>query len=150
MVQLLTSRLTDEAETFSADDWRTGSEALEQVLGIANTAGAIDRNESVIRRLNLSAALLQRVSLQRVSARRDIPILSPDRMCDLFMDSIPVSAAQAHDLAPNWRNLDVLVIRQLRLAKNLVTPMLLVSRLVADGGVLAELNAWEEVLQLLP
>jgi hypothetical protein len=145
VVELLTSRLTDESEVFSVDDWRAGSEAVDQVLATAEAAGSIDRNESAIRRLNLSAALLRPASPQD-----DIPILNIDRICAFFAEAVPMSAEQARDLASDWRGRDVAVIRQLRFAKNLVTPMLLVRDFVSDDYIAAELNAWEEVLPLLP
>jgi len=145
VVELLTSRLTDESETFSADDWRTGSEAMERILETAQAAGSIDRNESAIRRLNLAAVVLQRVQPQG-----DIPMLNLDRIRNIFTDAVPVSVGQARDLASDWRGRDVSVIRQLRLAKNLVKPMLLMRNFISDDNVTADLNSWEEVLPLLP
>lgn len=145
VVELLTSRLTDEGGGFSADDWRAGSEAVDRVFGAGEAAGSIDRNESVIRRLNLSAALLQRVPPQD-----EIPILNFDVIHALFAEAVPMPAGQARDLASGWRGRDVAVVRQLRFAKNLVTPMLLVRDFASDDNAAAELNAWEEVLPLLP
>lgn len=145
VVELLTSRLTDESETFSADDWRIGSEAMERILETAQAAGSIDHNESAIRRLNLAAAVLQ-----RVQPRGDVPMLDLDRIRNIFADAMPVSVEQAGDLASDWQGRDVSVIRQLRLAKNLVKPMLLMRRFISDDNATAELNSWEEVLPLLP
>ena len=57
---------------------------------------------------------------------------------------------EARELASDWRSLELEVVRQLRLAKNLVTPMLIVSDLIADTGSVAELRAWGAVLPMLP
>src|SRR5215469_9345031 len=135
VVELLTSRLTAESQAFSADDWRAGSEAVDLVLAAAEAAGSIEPNESVIRRLNLSAALLQRVLPQE-----DIPILDLNRIRMYFAKAVPMSPGQARDLASDWQSRDVPVVRQLRFAKNLVTPMLLVRDFVLDDKMHAELN----------
>lgn len=145
VVELLTFRLTQDARYFSADDWRSASRALEQILAAAEAVGSLKHEESVIRRLNLSSALLQRVSPQS-----DVPILSLEYMLLLFEEALPFSLEQARELASDWRSLEVEVVRQLRLAKNLVTPMLIVSDLIADTGSVAELRAWGAVLPMLP
>jgi len=118
---------------------------MERILETAQAAGSIDRNESAIRRLNLAAVVLQRVQPQG-----DIPMLNLDRIRNIFTDAVPVSVGQARDLASDWRGRDVSVIRQLRLAKNLVKPMLLMRNFISDDNVTADLNSWEEVLPLLP
>lgn len=145
VVQLLTARVTEDCEALSADDWQVASAGVEGVLATAEAVGSIDHNESVIRRLNISAALLQRVSPQD-----DVPLLSLARMRELFEEAIPITVEEARDLATDWRSREVSVIRQLRLAKNLATPMLLVSTLASDYDILAELSAWRDVLPFLP
>jgi hypothetical protein len=145
VVQLLTSRLTEECEVLSADDWMIGSAAIEYALVRAEVVGYIDHDESVIRRLNLTAALLQ-----RVSPNGDVEILDPRRMYQTFTEAVPFSAEEARSLSADWRTLDVSIIRRLRLAKNLVSPMLVAKRVLADDGLVGDMDAWEEVFPLLP
>lgn len=94
VVQLFTARLTEESESLSADEWVLGSDAIVRALGHAEAVGAIDRNERVIRRLNLSAALLQRVPVNS-----DVEILDPQRAYDEFVEVVPISPEEARDLA---------------------------------------------------
>jgi hypothetical protein len=145
VVQLLTTRLTDECRVLSADDWMIASVALDHALANAKALGAIDQGECVIRRLNLSAALLQ-----QVLPNSDATILNPTRMFDLFTEALPVSVEEARNLSLDWRTLDISVVRHLRLAKNLVSPILAVRRVLSDAGIIGDLDAWEEVFPLLP
>lgn len=145
VAELLTLRLSDDREVFSADDWAAASAAADYVLAAAEAAGAVGHDESVVRRLNLSVAVLR-----RASPRTDIPILSPDRMAALFAGSVPMSVPQARSLAAGWRNLDIADMRRLRLIRNLVTPMLLVRDLMSEEDGAAEVEQWEEILPLLP
>ena len=145
MTELLTLRLSDGREVFSADDWAAASVAADYVLTSAEAAGAIGHDESVIRRLNLSAAVLR-----SESPRDDIPILSPGRMAALFAEAVPMPARQARSLAADWRNLGIADMRRLRLIRNLVTPMLLVRDLIPGENSAAEMEQWEEVLPMLP
>ena len=145
VVQLLTSRLSDDREAFSADDWEAASAAVEHVLTAAETAGVMEHDESVIRRLNLSAVVLRRAAL-----RDDILILSPDRIASLFAETVPMTVQQARLLAVDWRSLEIADIRRLRLVKNLVTPMILISHLLSENRPMVEIEDWEEILPLLP
>lgn len=145
VTELLTLRLSDDREVFSAGDWAAASAAADYVLTSAEAAGAIGHDEAVVRRLNLSAAVLR-----RASPRDDIPILNPGRMAALFAESIPMSAPQARSLAAGWRDLGIADMRRLRLIRNLVTPMLLVGDLISEEDSVAEVEQWKEILPLLP
>ena len=103
------------------------------------------RGESVIRRLNLSAVVLRRAALSD-----DILILSPDRIASLFAETVPMTVQQARLLAADWRSLEIADIRRLRLVKNLVTPMILISHLLSENRPMVEIEDWEEILPLLP
>lgn len=145
VAELLALRLSDDQEPFSAADWEAASAAVDYVLAGAETAGAVRHDESVIRRLNLSAAVLR-----RASPRGDIPLLNPDGMVGLFAETVPMSAQRARSLAADWRSLGVADMRSLRLVRNLVMPVLLVSHLISEENAVAEMGQWEEVLPLLP
>ncbi|MFI6446749.1 hypothetical protein [Kitasatospora sp. NPDC050543] len=144
VVELMTMRLTDECGSLPAESWATCSLALSYALEAAVASGSIDQRESVIRRLNLSVALLQRVPLNA-----EVDILNPGHLVDLLFQEIPMSVEEARDLSVDWRALDIAQIRLLRAVKNLVSPALSLARLVpreVDG----RLKAWEEVFPSLP
>jgi hypothetical protein len=145
VVQLLTARLITESGALSEADWLVCSSAVDYTLTTAEAGGFIDHNDYVIRLLNLSAALLQ-----RISPKSDIPILNPQRMFALFIETVPMSAENARILSLDWRTLDISMIRQLRLAKNLVAPLLTVSRVLSDDDIADRLGVWDEVFPLLP
>jgi hypothetical protein len=145
LIELLTFRLTVDNETFSSDDWAIASKAVDEVFATAEDAEIISRNESALRRLNLSAAILK-----NFYPCECISLLNPHHMHTIFMGTMPISLNDARSLAPDWRSRDISVIRQLRLVKNLVKPMLYVSRTMFDEATAAELNSWEEILPLLP
>lgn len=145
VVQLLTARLTQEAESLSTQDLNLGATALDVALDHAEQAGAIDRDESAIRRLNLTSALLR-----VCGPKPDAVLLNPQRMYDLFSEAVPLSPAQIRDLPEDWRALDIAGIRRLRLVKNLVAPLLGVRSILEQAGFADDLTAWEELLPRLP
>jgi hypothetical protein len=61
-----------------------------------------------------------------------------------------MTVQQARLLAVDWRSLEIADIRRLRLVKNLVTPMILISHLLSENRPMVEIEDWEEILPLLP
>ncbi|WP_405821346.1 hypothetical protein OG241_35805 [Streptomyces sp. NBC_01390] len=145
VVELMTMRLTDECGSLSVDSWRTCASALEYALEAAVTSGAIDRRESVIRRLNLAVVLLQ-----RVPPNPEIEILNPSHLISLLFQELPMSVEEARDMSTDWRALDIVQIRRLRAAKNLVSPALRLAKMMSGGNLDGRLEAWEEVFPSLP
>ncbi|MFZ4266411.1 hypothetical protein [Streptomyces arboris] len=144
VVELMTMRLTDECSPLPVESWATCSSALTYALEAALASGSIDQRESVIRRLNLSVALLQ-----RVPPNAEIDILNPRYLIDLLFQELPMSAEEARSLSADWRALDIAQIRLLRTVKNLVSPALSLSRL-APRDIDGRLKAWEDVFSSLP
>ncbi|MFJ9428085.1 hypothetical protein ACIRQY_00350 [Streptomyces sp. NPDC101490] len=145
VVELMTMRLTDECGSLKAESWAASSSALAYALEAAVTSGSIDQRESVIRRLNLSVALLQ-----QVPPNVEVDILNPGHLIDLLFQELPMSADEARNLSVDWRSLDIAQIRILRAVKNLVSPALSLARLASKGEVDGRLKAWEEVFPSLP
>lgn len=145
MVELLTMRLTDGFDELPTELWGTCSEAFDYALEIAVTSGAIDYHESVIRRLNLSLTLLQ-----RVPPNTEFDFLNPGYLVDLLLQELPVSAEEVRAISPDWRHLDISQIRLLRAVKNLLTPGLAISRLASGKEFDQRLKEWEELLPSLP
>jgi hypothetical protein len=58
----VTARLVDECVGLPDATWTTCSAALGHALHAAAASGLIDHRESVIRRVNLSVALLHQIS----------------------------------------------------------------------------------------
>ncbi|MFJ3503681.1 hypothetical protein [Streptomyces sp. NPDC090135] len=144
IVELMTLRLTEGCASLPADSWATCSSALSYAFEAAMTSGSIDQRESVIRRLNLSVALLQ-----QVPSNHEVDILNPSHQIDLLFGELPISVEEARVLSVDWRTLDIAQIRLLRAVKNLVSPALSLGRL-APGDVNGRLQGWEEVFPSLP
>ena len=145
VVELLTLRLTDECDGLSAESWATCSTALAYALEAAVTSGSIDHHETVIRRLNLSAALLQ-----RVSPNVEVDILDPNRVIEVFLHEISISPEEAQQLSIDWQRRDIVDIRRLRTAKGLVWPTLLAMHAAFGDEFDSRLKEWEAVFPLLP
>ncbi|MFJ9823668.1 hypothetical protein ACIRSU_04730 [Streptomyces sp. NPDC101160] len=145
VVELLTMRLADGFGELSTELWGTCSAALTYALETAVASGAIDHRESVIRRLNLSLALLQKV---RPNAGLDI--LDPRQLIEILLEELPMSAEEARTLSTDWRSLDISQIRRLRAAKNLLSPGLALSRLASGEEFDPRLRAWVQVFPSLP
>ncbi|MER5275670.1 hypothetical protein ABT025_07920 [Streptomyces sp. NPDC002809] len=144
IVELMTMRLTDECSSLPVESWATCSLALAYALEAAVASGSIDQRESVIRRLNLSVALLR-----QVPANTEVDILNPGHLIDLLFQELPISSEETRDLSVDWRALDIAQIRTLRAVKNLVSPALSLARL-APREIDGRLKAWEEVFPSLP
>lgn len=144
-VQLLTARLTEEAESLSGQELNRGAAALDTALDRAEQAGDIDKNEGAIRRLNLASALIR-----LRGPDPDVVFLNPQRMYDLFTEATPLSTAQLRELPADWRTLDIADIRRLRVVKNLLAPLVGVAPIMAQAGFAEEVGVWEETLPLLP
>lgn len=145
VVELLTMRLVEGFADLPKELWGTSSVAFAHALEKAVATGVIDHNESVIRRLHLSLALLQRVP---PSAQLDI--LDPGRLIDLLLRELPMSAEEASALSRDWSTRSIKEIRSLRAAKNLLSPGLAISKLVPGEGLELRLRSWEQVFPLLP
>ncbi|QFZ72927.1 hypothetical protein GFH48_06300 [Streptomyces fagopyri] len=145
VVELMMMRLTDECGSLSAESWATCSLALTYALEAAVASGSIDETESIIRRLNLSAALLQRIPSNSV-----VDILNPNHLIDLLFQELQMSVEEARERAIHWRALGIVQIRLLRTVKNLVSPALSLARVASREEVDGRLKAWEEVVPLLP
>ncbi|QKW25042.1 hypothetical protein HUT11_02060 [Streptomyces seoulensis] len=145
VVELLTMRLADGFGDLPTEHWGTCSAAFGYALETAVASGAIDSRESVIRRLNLSLALLQ-----KVPPNAEFDVLDSGYLIDILFRELPMSAEEARTLSVDWRGLDISQIRLLRAAKNLVSPGLAISGMVSGKELDPRLKAWKEVLPSLP
>ncbi|MGC9539866.1 hypothetical protein [Streptomyces sp. UG1] len=145
VVELLTMRLAEGCGDVPTERWAMCSAALDYALETAVSSGAIDRREGVIRRLNLSVALLP-----QIPSSPEVDILNPEHLIELLFRELPMSAEEARQLSSGWRSLHVSQIRRLRVAKNLVTPALSLARLMSEEEFAERLREWEEVLPSLP
>jgi hypothetical protein len=145
VVEYLTLLLIEGCGGLSREDWVRCSVALDYALGAARALGIVDHHEEAIRRLNLSAALLQ-----RIPPSSEIAILNPIDALDIFRHEIPLSADDAREMAAHWRDLDVAKIRRLRLARSLVSPVLIIAKALPEYALDELVNAWTPVFPLLP
>lgn len=144
-VQLLTARLTQEAESLSAAQLNSGVEVLGGLLDHAEQIGGIGHDEVVIRRLHLTAALFD-----RRGSDPDVALLDAQQMYELFLGAVPFTLAQVRGFPADWRTLDIDTMRRLRLVKNLLTPLLGAKSFLAEAGLGDEVSAWEEMMPRLP
>ncbi|MFF7402286.1 hypothetical protein [Streptomyces murinus] len=145
VVELLTTRLADGFGDLPTELQGTCLAAFGYALETAVASDAIDYRESVIRRLNLSLALLQ-----KIPSNAESDVLDFGGLIDLLLQELPMSAEEARSLSTDWRSLDISQIRLLRAAKNLVAPGLAISRLVSGMNFDPRLKVWEEILPSLP
>ncbi|MFC8453853.1 hypothetical protein [Kitasatospora sp. NPDC057223] len=145
VVELLTLRLTDECDQLSVESWATCSRALAYTLEAAVDSGSIDHHEAVVRRLNLSAALLR-----RFPPNMEIDLLNPNRVVEVFFGEISMSTEEAREKSVDWRNQDIADIRRLRIARGLVWPTLLAVHAAFGDEFDPRLKEWEDIFPSLP
>ncbi|MER7211598.1 hypothetical protein ABT340_31470 [Streptosporangium sp. NPDC000239] len=145
LIELLTMRLIDECEELSAEDWVVCSAATDYVFCVAEKRKSIDHEEGVIRRLNISAALLR-----RVAPRSEVDLLAPDHVVDLLLRELPVSVDEARDMAARWQSLEIDQIRRLRLVKNLLSPVVGIGDVIPRHTYDSRLKAWIGIFSSLP
>lgn len=152
LVETTIDRATALGDHPSAErlDWFRAAVA---VLGKAQEVGAIDRDDAVIRKLNLYAVLMRVIP----GNERD-GVLSADDAASLFLDSLPVRWEEARDLATQWqteprsqlfaeRPAD---IGRLRLIKNWLTPLGTFTAEITSSELRAATERWLELLPDLP
>jgi hypothetical protein len=146
VVELLTLRITEAAPALDDAGLRDALDLYESVLDRSELAGAYSRHEAVARRLNLSSALLR-----KVTSREDAGLLDPAAIADLVLRELPLPLDDAESKARHWRELDRTEILRLRKAKNLLTPALAALRHATPNAPIdARLEPWEALLPHLP
>ncbi|WP_461036962.1 hypothetical protein [Streptomyces mayteni] len=147
IVQLFTQRLTDEAEAedLSGVPWGSRTTAFAHVLDSAVASGAITHRESVVRRLNASSALLR-----RFPPDEDVDLLDPGHLVDLLLGELPLSVAEARELSYQWPQREIEVIRLLRRAKLLLSPVVALMKVLPEEYRDDRLAEWEAVFPSLP
>ncbi|MDH6116065.1 hypothetical protein ABH930_002072 [Kitasatospora sp. GAS204A] len=145
VVELLTIRLTDGCANLRPDFWASCSAAFGYALDAAVAAGEMEHGETVVRRLNLTAALLR-----RVPEDPDVDLLDAHRVVEVFLRETPVSIAEAQEAVVDWHTRDIAALRRLRAAKNLLVPTLAILHAVGGCEGDERLTAWAAVLPTLP
>lgn len=145
LVQLVTARISGELARLDDKGVIEALGTYTAVLSAAEHAGGISHEETIVRRLNFSAVLLQVLDPSGESA-----LLDPRRVEALFLREVPLGLEQAEQQAPRWRDLEIAAIRRLRGAKNMLTPTLAALRAAHAEPVDPRLPAWEALLPILP
>lgn len=145
VVQLLSSRILNNATELPPEDWPLVMRAYDYAVDTAISAGDFDHTEKIYRALHLSADLLR-----KVPPNPDIELLDPRRMTDLLLRELPMPVEQARAQAEHWLTLERPEIFRLRIAKVFLRPGLYLAHR-AHGEQLPEpLKSWEEVFPSLP
>lgn len=145
LVQLVTSRISGELARLDGKGVIAALGTYTAVLAAAEQGGGLSHEESIVRRLNFSAVLLQVLDPSAESA-----LLDPRQVEALFLREVPLGLDQAEQQAPRWRDLEIAAIRRLRGAKNMLTPTLAALRAAHTEPVDPRLQAWESLLPSLP
>lgn len=131
-------------EEIPSDEWIRYAQALDFMIECGGKSGDISRLNGLISKVNLSAALSERVSLAI-----DLGLLEPSCVLVDVIDQINMGSEEAASLASHWRDLDVAVIRQLRMFKSLLSPTgSLIHRLSKREALWVQ--QWADVVPLLP
>jgi hypothetical protein len=141
----LCSQIIEECAAFDFEEWVMVSRAVDNALLAGREAGAEERWSTVTRRLNLTAAILQRVPPMNDGSLRD-----PGIAAEIFLTEASVSVQEAEALSIDWRERDISTVRQLRVLKNMLAPMVFIRPLLEDGIVKADLDTWVQLLPSLP
>ncbi|WP_034263311.1 hypothetical protein [Actinospica robiniae] len=145
LVQVLASRISGELAQLDGKGVIAALGTYTAVLSAAEHAGGVSHEDTVVRRLNLSAVLLQVLDPSAESA-----LLDPRRIEALFLREVPLGLDQAVEQTPRWRDLEIAAIRRLRGVKNMLTPTLSALRAARAEPTDPRLRAWEALLPDLP
>ncbi|HLL68010.1 MAG TPA: hypothetical protein VK453_20180 [Micromonosporaceae bacterium] len=143
VVQSMTFLLSAQAEGITTSQWPACLAAYDAALRHARRAQALDQDEEVIRRLNLTGLLLEQAPAVR-------EFLDPPHMVDLFLATVSMTAQEAGRLGPGWQRLERPEILRLRRVRALVASVLPLRDFVVDDSARAALMQWEKVLPVLP
>lgn len=145
LLQTVTSRISGELAQLDGIGVTGALATYTAVLSAAEQDGGLSHEETIVRRLNFSAVLLQVLSPSGESA-----LLDPRQIEALFLREVPIALEQAEELAARWRELEVAAIRRLRAAKNMATPTLAALRFAQAEPVDSRMHAWESLVPRLP
>ncbi|RMI36782.1 hypothetical protein [Streptomyces triticirhizae] len=136
----------DERPAGTGPSWESSAAAFEYALDAAVEAGAMRRRDAVVSRLQASRALLR-----KRPPRPGVPLLDPRHQVELALAELPLTEDEARAGAATWRvERDIEVMRRLRGAKLLLTPLL---ALLSDAGPEwwdERLAGWAALLPDLP
>lgn len=144
-VQRLTFLLSEARDELTAQEWPLASDAMIRALRFAEEAGAIDRQEAVIRQMYLTALIVE-----TVPPDDDIELLSPRSVLEFSRKDLAILPDEARRRAVDWHEKDIDDIRELRRIKLLVKPALMLKKYIVDTSFRAQLDRWEEVEPTLP
>ncbi|WP_431935110.1 hypothetical protein [Micromonospora sp. RP3T] len=143
VLELLTAYLTDQGAEAPAPDWPALSAAYDVALERARAADGIDEREAVVRRLLVTAAVVDR-------AHHDpsVPLRDPRFALAGLPAVMPMSTPEAVEVAPRWRELAPDEMRRLLRAAGLVTAAGALAPHLTDAdpatrALVAELETWE-------
>lgn len=145
VIELLTLRITECARDGRSELLEIALGAYERALGWAADLVAIGQVEVVVRRQNLSAALLR-----LVPTNDSVPLLSQTHIVNNFLDSVSISPGEALELARNWKRLDNHDVMYLRNLKNMLIPTLAALDNMGASNINEHLLRWKEVVAKLP
>lgn len=141
LVELMTTRIQAEGAMLRRDQWRVCSDVVMKVYASAEASGAIGHREAIVRRLNLTAAVVGAIGINA-----DIELLDVQSAIDLAVSGLPHDPERIRQAALRWQQLEKDEILALRTLKNLLTPVVALLRYQSDD----RLTRWLEVYPTLP
>ncbi|MEV6161612.1 hypothetical protein AB0L71_06760 [Streptomyces sp. NPDC052052] len=134
-----------EHAEFSREQWRAAASAWANLLSAAERATGPQGIEWLMSDLRLRTYLLK-----KMGPRPDMPLLDPATVLERALGAIPLSRAEAAELAPVWRTLPRDKMLVLRTARRLVVLAGRLGAMVEDHPRWAGCEAWREVAPDLP
>ncbi|WP_080640910.1 hypothetical protein [Salinispora oceanensis] len=118
--------------------------AYETLIEAARDGGAIDQRESVLRLVNLLVAL---AAISDSDEEIDDLVAEAKRVA---LENVPMSLESVQVKVRGWRTLPIKEIRDLRYAKNLLTPLGSIANRGSRGMCSTNFEAWMGLLSSLP
>jgi hypothetical protein len=143
-LELFTSRLASADRRSVVQDLSLLRHAYETLIAAAFDGGAIDKRESVLRIVNLLVAL---AASSNSDADADEFAAEAKR---LALKNIPMSLENAQVAARDWRALPMDEIRDMRYARNLLSPLRPIMNRGHSEIDSAMVDAWLDLLPALP
>lgn len=144
VLELFTSRLASADRQIVARELSLLRDTYDVLIAAAQQDGALDERESLLRRVNILVALAE-------SSADDLEVDNlATTVKQMVLESLPVSFELARTRAPIWRALSTDEIREMRFAKNLLSPLKSIAERGLNPDDSAKVDAWLGLLPSLP
>ncbi|WP_028568998.1 hypothetical protein [Salinispora tropica] len=144
VLELFTSRLASSDRQIVARELFLLRDAYDVLIAAAQRDGALDGRESILRRVNVLVALAE-------SSTDDLEVDDlATAVKRMVLEDLPIALELAWAKAPFWRTSSTDEIREMRFAKNLLSPLKPIAERGLNSDDSAQVDAWLGLLPSLP